>query len=65
MGKWNCLKCGWEGDHPNIAHPEYEDGGWKCCPNGCQDDDGEPLGVVLNDRHLENIRWFARMLSRL
>lgn len=65
MGKWQCLKCGWEGDYPNIAHPEYLDGGYECCPNGCLDDEGEPEGVVLNFKHPKNKKWYISTLKTI
>lgn len=62
MSKWICQKCEWEGNTPEIAHPEYEDGGYTCCPNGCKGDDGEPEAVVLNFNYPENQNQFARAL---
>ena len=62
-GIYICEKCGWEGDYPFTAHPEYEDGGWYCCPNGCVSNDGEPEGVVENFAHPEVQRRFARAMK--
>jgi hypothetical protein len=65
MHKWECEKCNWKGDEPIVAHPEYEDGGYQACPNGCTDDrDGEPLGTILNFNHPGNqIKYLNAMFN--
>jgi len=66
MYKWKCTECDWNGDEPLHAHPDYEDGGWMACPNGCKDKwDGEPLPVVLNIRHPDNMRQYAKALAKV
>lgn len=63
--KWKCEQCGWEGDEPAQAYEECEDGGYQACPNGCIcKKDGEPLSVVLNPDHPDNMLMFAKALSK-
>ncbi len=67
-GRYQCENCNWQGDEPTTAHPEYEDGGWPACPNGCtEQSDGleEPRAVVLDPAHPENQRRYAQALARL
>jgi hypothetical protein len=65
MSKWFCEKCNWQGNEPITAHPEYEDGGWQACPNGCTDDNGEPLGTILNPNDSGNMLKFAKALCSI
>lgn len=63
--KWACEECGWEGDEPIQAYEESKDGGYPACPNGCcWEKDGEPVGVVLNPNHADNMLMFAKTLSK-
>ena len=57
--------CDWIGDEPRIAHPEYEDGGWECCPNGCVDGEGEPTAVVYNFYHPAVQAMYAKALKKV
>lgn len=66
--KYQCEGCNWSGDEPITAHPEYEDGGYPVCPNGCTEmSEGalEPKPVVLDPAHPENQRRFAQAMARL
>ena len=65
MSKYLCEHCDWHGDDPATAHPEYEDGGYPVCPNGCVDTTGEPEGVVLDLADPDNQRNYARALRKL
>lgn len=64
IGKYICEQCGWEGDSPATAYPEYEDGGYPCCPHGClSPSDNDFEGVVLNPANSENQMRYLRTLS--